>query len=531
MNRYGEIHKGLESLSKKSNRRLNRLLWSIGAKCVLVGLLAGLLVSLYCLGIKSGTGFARSMYAYAAENPLVLIVIAIASVGAGLLIAWMVKKEPMASGSGIPQTEGVLSYVLRMKSASILAVRFAGGLLGAFFGMSLGRGGPCVQVGACSGNIVRKAIGRGGMEENCLITAGAAAGLSAAFQAPISGIVFALEEMHRSFSPFLLIAAATAALAAAGVADCFFGLTPVLNCGNVGIMEFSSYVWLLPLGVLSGLSGAALNKALIASQALYCRIPAKARPVLALLIVIPFGLFMPEVLGGGENLVFLSEGSNVSFGIIAALLLGKFVLTCTSSGCGAPGGIFMPILAIGALTGAALGAIASLLGMPADYVAICAVCGMAGTFASSVKAPLTGILLVVEMSGSLTHILPLAIVAFTAIFVSDMLGTGPIYNELLDRYIDANGKTYVPGSDPDRLIDEVVEEGSLLDGAEYGAVDWPDDLIVVRIQKAERAVMPRSTSRIRAEDHLIATPVGNRFHAKSALHAITRGASAGTGPG
>ncbi len=498
-------------------RAFYRLNWSIAAKCLLVGLITGALVSVYRMGVANGVSFARGMYSFASENLWLIDIIIEAAIACGLFISWMVKKEPMASGSGIPQTEGVLSYLLKMRALPILAVRYAGGLLGAMFGLSLGREGPCVQIGAASGKLVRNGMGKGGLEENCLITAGAAAGLSAAFSAPISGMVFALEEVHRSFSPFLVISAAVGSMVSCAVAEFVFGLTPVLDFGVTEIMPLLDYLWMVPLGIAAGLIGCLTNKALLLSQKAYGKLPSWLGPVVSLLIIIPFGFALPDVLGGGDNLIAMAEGDLQPLWILGMLLLVKILVTCTSFGSGTPGGIFMPTLAIGALTGALFGTAFVPLGLDPQLVPLFAVCCMSGTFASAVKAPITGILLVVEMTGSLTHILPLAICSFVSLLVSDLLKVQPVYSVLLDRYVDKNGRSYVPKSDPDRLFEVYVQPGSILAGAEMGEVSWPSSSIVVSIQKAERSVVPRATSRIRAGDHLIATPVGERKHAKEEL--------------
>ena len=500
--------------------RFFALHWSIAAKSLLVGLLGGILVSAYRIGVDEGVGAARMLYGFAGTEPLALAGIVCAAVLAGLVIWKLITWEPMASGSGIPQTEGVLSLVLKMRWWSILVVRFLGGLLGALFGLSLGREGPCVQIGACAGQAVKEISKKGGLEESCLTTAGAAAGLSAAFSAPLSGIVFSLEEVHRSFSPFLLISAATGAMVSAAVAGIVFGLHPVLFFSEIAEIDLVSYVWMIPLGLACGLLGALLNRMLLGAQRLYGHLPGWAGPVIALLLAIPVGMLVPQVMGGGADLIGFAETERAGFATLLVLLVIKLLFTCTSFGSGTPGGIFMPTLAVGALGGAAFCATLSALGLvDSAYMAEFAVCGMAGTFAGCVKTPLTGIMLSVEMTGSLSFMLPVAITAFTALFVADALRTNPVYNSLLDRYIDKHGKQSYD-DDPDRLFEVVVEKESFLDGAEVSKVSWPESSVLVSVHKAWRTVVPRSTTRIRYDDYLIASPIGNRERAKNDLLAL-----------
>ena len=280
---------------------MNEIKWRIALKGILSGLISGLLVVLYRLGIESGSELAINLYAYLRLHPLLILPWILCILAAGVLIAWLIHLEPMASGSGIPQVEGQLIYGLRIKWHSVLIVRFVAGFLASVFGLSLGREGPSIQIGASGSQALAKKVSKNKLEENYLITAGAAAGLSAAFNAPLSGIVFALEEVHRSFSGLILITATTASLTADIVSKYFFGLKPILNFSATPQMTQNLYIWLIPLGIVSGLSGMLMNKALLSVQTLYNKLPWMVRPCIALLIALPCGLFLPQVLGGGAN--------------------------------------------------------------------------------------------------------------------------------------------------------------------------------------------------------------------------------------
>ena len=246
---------------------------------------------LYRLGIEYGTETAGEIYVFLKVHPIIILPWVFVVLVIGLILSWLLKFEPMATGSGIPQVEGLVLYGLKMKWYSILFVRFLGGIVASFFGVSLGREGPSIQIGASGSQALAKKISKSKLEENYLITGGAAAGLSAAFNAPLSGIVFALEEVHRSFSPLILIAATTASLTADVVSKYFFGLKPVLSFAAIPQLPETLYLWLLPLGVLSGLAGALINKALLKFQVFYNKLPSIIRPSIALIIALPCGIF------------------------------------------------------------------------------------------------------------------------------------------------------------------------------------------------------------------------------------------------
>ena len=489
--------------------KLSSIKWSIALKSILTGLVAGFLVVLYRLVIEFGTEKAVEIYAYLRQYPLMILPWVILIAAAGLFIAWLVKLEPMATGSGIPQVEGLLLYGLKIRSYSVLIVRFIAGTISAFFGLSLGREGPSIQIGASGSQAIAKRVSKNKLEENYLITGGAAAGLAAAFNAPLSGIIFALEEVHRSFSGLILIAATTSALTADGVSKYFLGLKPVLSFSATPILPRSLYVWLIPLGILSGLIGAVLNKSLLKFQLAYRKLPFYLRPCIALFIALLCGLFIPVVLGGGLNLIQIAEKAQSGIAAIALYLIIKFIFTCTSFGSGAPGGIFMPILAIGALTGGLLGLVSLQLGLPAEYIPNFAVCAMAGALSGSVKAPVTSILLIVEMTGSITHMLPIAACSFIALFISDVLKTTPIYEALLERLVenDKDVKNHKLGG----LIEVSVEMGSVVADKIVRDIMWPQGILLVGIRRGNLEIVPNGNTKILPGDYLVIMSTENTY--------------------
>jgi H+/Cl- antiporter ClcA len=489
-----KIYKALSSV--------NDIKWSIAGKSLLCGVVSGLLVVLYRLVIEFGTDTAVEVYAHLRQRPLLILPWILLIILAGLFIAWLVKLEPMAKGSGIPQVEGIVVYGLRIKWYSVLIVRFVGGFLASLFGLSLGREGPSIQIGAAGSQAVAKKISKNKLEENYLITGGAAAGLSAAFNAPLSGIVFALEEVHRSFSPLILIAATTASLVSDVVSKYFFGLKPVLSFASTPPLPAGLYVLMIPLGIVSGLIGVVTNKGLLGFQSLYGKLPKCLRPMIALLLAVPCGLLLPQVLGGGQHLIQMAESGSAGLVMLLVILAVKLIFTCTSFGSGVPGGIFLPILSSGALIGGAFGLIAVHFGMPKEYVADFAVCAMAGALSSAVKAPVTSILLTVEMTGSLVHMLPVAACSFIAMLLSDLLKVTPIYEALLERIVNqdehANKNDKAGG-----LVEVSVEYGSAAAGRKVSEVDWPEGSLIVNIHRGDKVIVPRGNTEILPGDYLV----------------------------
>jgi H+/Cl- antiporter ClcA len=152
------------------------------------------------------------------------------------------------------------------------------------------------------------------------------------------------------------------------------------------------------------------------------------------------------VLGGGEDLIEWAEVGSIGLGAVLVALAAKIALTTVSFGSGVPGGIFMPILAIGTLTGAGYALGARALGLSGDLRMALAVCGMAGVLAASVRTPLTSILLTAEMTGTLGHLLPVATVVIMSIFTADALRVPPIYDALLQRSLSGGSPAPAPSS-------------------------------------------------------------------------------------
>ena len=186
------------------------------------------------------------------------------------------------------------------------------------------------------------------------------------------------------------------------------------------------------------------------------------------------------------------------------LIVVKFLFTFACFGSGAPGGIFFPLLVLGALVGNFVGLIyVKYLGIPSIYLMNFVVLAMAGHFASIVKAPITAILLISEMTGSLNHLLSLAVVVIVSQLTSDILNSAPIYESLLERMLVNAKNRYKGRIGKKTLIEIVVQVYSYLDDKEIKDINWPDDCLVVSIYRGEEEILPKGDTKIYAGDLLI----------------------------
>lgn len=366
-----------------------------------------------------------------------ILPLCVCAFGAGLGL-WLTRRlAPHTAGSGIPRVEAVLRQHLQPAEGLMLPVKFVGGSLCIGSGMALGREGPTVQMGGTIGRLVSDLTRRVVPEPWTLIAAGAGAGLAVAFNAPLAAALFVMEELLHRFSTRVfsatLIACITGSVVLRAFPSAWIGGATDFNVAPLGDTPAVVLPRYLILGAAAGLLGVAFNISLIASLKMFRRTRRWPRGFPAAIVGGIAGLllcFNPIIVGGGEQLAQRAIVNSLAFGVAGAFLLVRFALTMGSYGCGAPGGIFAPLLALGALAGnlfaVASGAVTHGVVDPAPY----AIVGMAACFTAIVRSPLTGVVLLLEMTGSWTLILPMMAASLVAFVVPELLGNRPIYDSL-----------------------------------------------------------------------------------------------------
>ena len=407
-----------------------------------VGLVGGFVVLLYRVALTFAGDWLVKILSYMKGNPFRCVVWFLILAALAWIVGKLVKWEPMISGSGIPQVEGEIAGRLSQNWKRVLPAKFAGGFLCMLGGLSLGREGPSIQLGAMAGQGISRALGRGKREEKFLMTCGASAGLSAAFHAPLAGMMFAVEEIHKTFSIPILLPVMTASVTSDYIASHILGLDPVFRFQITEYLPQNYYWLLILLGILVGVSGVFYNWGMLKAQELYRKIPfmkETGRLLIAFLTAGVLGIVMPWVLGSGSGLIVSLTQGEMVLGMVVLTLVMKFLFSAVSFGSGAPGGIFFPLLILGALIGAVFAmAGVEFFGLAPVYVNNFVLLGMTGFFTAIVRAPLTGIILLFEMSGSISQMLSLSIVSVTAYIVATLMRSEPIYDSLLKRILKAD---------------------------------------------------------------------------------------------
>lgn len=478
---------------------------------IFVGIFGGLCISLFRFLL--GKAEALRIYAYnaflipavAKENFIPLCLWAAALVVTGFLLYRMCLYAPMAGGSGIPQVKGVILGLYKMKWFRILWVKIIAGALGIGAGLSLGREGPSIQIGAVAGQGISRLLGRTRMEERYLITSGASAGLAAAFNAPLAGMMFALEELHRNFSGAVLLPTMTSAITATIVTRFFFGNSTSFHFINLVPMPADHLGLVVLIAISAGFAGILFNYGLLHTGAFY-NLPVfknqYVKILFALFSACLLGFFLPQVLGGGNGLVDqLAAGRYTSLSFLLILLFGKYIFTLISYGCGVPGGFFLPLLVIGALLGSVEANVLSALGLINEVFAPnIIIIGMVSLFAASVRSPITGTLLILEMTGDFGHLMALALGSAVAYITAELLKGEPIYDALLKKSLAAKpDKT----CEEERNIVEVpVGSGSILEGKKIRDVPRVKNTIIIDLKRHGESVIPDPDIRLQAEDFL-----------------------------
>jgi H+/Cl- antiporter ClcA len=432
-------------------------------------------------------------------------------IGIALILSWLIKMVPMSTGSGIPQVKGILAGLLQTASwLKVIGAKFVGGLLGIGAGLSLGREGPSVQLGAAAGQGVSRLLRRPSIEEKYLLTSGAAAGLSAAFNAPLAGVVFALEELHKNFSPVVLASTVAASVTADLLARIVCGQNAVFDFHNIPLMPFHYYLYVVILGLVVGIFGVLFNSSLVKSQIFYEKLywlPARFKPAIPLVAAVFLGFVLPQVLGGGARLINSLPQMHYALYILVIILAAKFLFTMLSYGTGVPGGIFMPLLTIGAVSGNIYGSIAAqYLHIDPMYVNNFVILAMAAYFSAIVKAPITGSILIMEMTGNMEQLLPLVIVCMSAYIASDLLEGKPIYDVLLKRMLAKQKAPLVPVQKDEEemhILEKIVSLEAPVCNSKVCDIEWPENSLLVGIRRGDSESIPTPDTIIYPGDYLI----------------------------
>ena len=427
--------------------------WVAGA----CGFVTGVVGAAFHLAVDSLMHWPDWLADYLGDGPVTIAAgAAVAAVGVTLAFLLTRHVAPEASGSGVPEVEGALEGVREVRWRRVLPVKFVGGVLALSSGLVAGREGPTIHMGASIGAALAEWLRLDRTDLHALLAAGAAAGLSAAFNAPLAAVLFVIEEtrkqFHYTFRSYVVVIIASAG-SAFGM-ELVGGTAPPLRIDTDALPLLLLPVFMV-LGAALGLLGVAFNKCLLAAVDWRARAFARVPFLYAVIVGAVFGALafvLPAAVGGGETLIPSMAMTDLPIAILLLIAVVRFVGTMASYPVGVPAGIFSPLLALATMVGVIAGLLVEMALVSSSFApppligAAFAVTAMGGLFSATIRAPLVGVVLAVELTGAYELILPLIVTCVTAHVVAEALGGRPIYEVLLERTLRQAGQAPPPAS-------------------------------------------------------------------------------------
>jgi CIC family chloride channel protein len=419
------------------DQRLSGLL-SLAVLAALAGAATGLVGGLFRRLLVEADVLRDRLLEWAREEPVwrwvVPVLVAAVLVALARLV---VRAVPEAGGSGVQRVEAHIRGEDVEPPPAVLPAKFVGGLLALGSGMALGREGPTVQMGATIGGWAARRAQLSEHDTRTLAVSMAGAGLGVAFSAPLGGAMFVFEEVAHAFRTRLVVATLIATTTGLTVARLLVGPEPVLPVTGLSPETPTRLLLYAALGVVLGAMGVAYNRLVVRLLDLVAairRIPPEATAALVGAVVMAVGVAAPWLIGGSDALNESLLLSTPALGTLVLILLVRWVLGPLSYSVGTPGGLFAPLLVVGAAAGSLVAAAAnSLVPALALSTTAFAVVGMSTFFTAVVRAPVTGIVLIMEMTAQTTLVIAMVIAAATAVVTATLLGGAPIYDTLRDR--------------------------------------------------------------------------------------------------
>ena len=509
-------------------RQKQRFKYKLILEGIAVGSIVGLVIALFRIMIVKADHARQIAVHLVKVRPVYAFAVLLLLV----LIAWILDKlirfEPDISGSGIPQIEGELKGLEDQNWRKVLAAKFAGCVLAIGGGLALGREGPSIQLGGMIGKGFARRKNALLTEERMLMSCGAGAGLAAAFGAPLAGVLFALEELHKNFSAEVLVSTMAASAVADYIAVNIIGLRPVFDFDVEHRIPLRLYWAVVLLGVILGILGVLYNKLLDKMQDFFDKFDSKFISIGIMLMISFLMMFIyPTVLGSGNNLVKVISDGKFTLAALAILFVAKLFFSTGSFGTGTPGGIFLPLLVIGAITGGLYSTfLSTVFGVEEYYIKGFVIIAMAGFFSAIVRAPITGVILITEMTGNFMTLLSLVSASLVAYVVADLLGGEPVYDQLMHRrqrkkvesgsgthdhdYLadvySKSDKKYVKKRISIRerkvVIDSSIHIGSMMDGHKVMELGLPEGSLIVSVMRDGKEIIPHGSTILNGGDDL-----------------------------
>lgn len=481
-----------------------KYVFRLSVQGVMVGIFAGLMVCLYRFLLSESEHILRNYLTIIQTNVVYIVLFFVFLAVLGLLIDWIAKWEVDSSGSGIPQVYAEVKGHMEANWAKVLFSKIVAGVMTALGGLSLGPEGPSVQIGGMAGKGVARLFKGSKTDELRLILVGSAVGITAAFNAPLAGVLFVMEEINHGFDKTLIFIALVSAIVSDFISKSIFGQSTVLTF-PINNIPLENYWILIVLGIVIGVIGYVYNIGMIKSSDFVnsLKIPSQLKFVAVFIISGVVALTIPQISDGGHFMMDMLGVAIPSLGVLVLLLVLKYLFSMFSFSSGAPGGIFLPILVLGAYIGAIFGSVVvPALGMEHVLIYKFIVISMAGFFAATVRSPITGIVLIAEMCGSTESLVAMIIVSLIAYVVPTILGNEPIYESLYDRLLLNKNREFVKKPSKHVLSEYVVPLDCDYINFKIKDIPFPKNAIVVSVIRNGKYIIPTEDFNIKYSDQV-----------------------------
>ncbi len=401
------------------------------ALSIVIGILAGLLAVLFTLAIDRTS---RELFGLSPSTLRLFLVPALVSVVTGVLLATVF---PDVRGSGVPQTEAAFHLRGGVIPLRVPIGKFLTGVLCIGSGHSMGREGPSVQIGAGIASVVGRWLRLPPDRVKELVPVGAAGALAAAFNTPVAAVLFALEEIIGDMNAPLLGSTVVASVASVIVERSILGNEPLFRVPTYHLVHPAELLGYAALGVVGGLVSLAFCKSLLALRAGFQRLPPRTRMLQPAIGGVAIGAILivrPQVMGVGYEYVDQALNGGLLFQTLLVLCVLKLVATIVSYASGNAGGIFAPSLYIGAMLGGAVGMVVRAVapfptGDPGAYALV----GMGTLFAGIIRAPMTSVFMIFEITQDYQILVPLMVANLLSFWISRRYQPTPVYHALLEQ--------------------------------------------------------------------------------------------------
>jgi len=407
------------------------------ALTIIIGILAGLSAVLFTLAIDATSHF---LFGATPGGLRTFLVPSLVSVVSGVLLAYFFNE---ARGSGVPQTKAAYHLRNGLIPVRVPLGKFLTGVLCIGSGHSMGREGPSVQIGAGIASWVGQWLRLPPDRVQSLVPVGASAALAAAFNTPVAAVLFALEEVIADLNAALLGSTVIASVAAVVVARSILGNDPLFTVPVYDLVHPAELLAYVALGVVGGFVSVAFCKGLLTAREALLRLPPHTRVWQPAIGGVAIGLILlvfPEVAGVGYQHVDQALNGGLLISSMVMLCVVKLVATIVSYSTGNAGGIFAPSLFLGAMVGGAVGLtvqqIAPLLGDPGTFALVgdpgaYALVGMGTLFAGIVRAPMTSVFMIFELTQDYQIFVPLMVANMISLAISRRFQPEPVYHALI----------------------------------------------------------------------------------------------------